>query len=308
MNFGHKFGVFEIGMSKSGEIDKLSKLVKPDLAVITNIAEAHIENFSDTKGIANAKSEIIKNIKNNGSIILNRDDKFFNYLNKKAKLKKIKVISFGKSRNSDVQLIKIKTRKNIKIINVKVYDQIFEFEIKNINIYNVLASLAIIYELKLDINKIIHLFKNFQPSEGRGKIYETIRYNKKFNLIDESYNANPLSVKNAIINLSAIKKNKFKKYLLLGDMLELGSRSEFYHKELSKLINSSDIDKVFIKGEKSLYTYKYLKKEKRGNIFQSDQDIDLILKNIIANNDYLMIKGSNATGLNAITRSIIKGI
>ena len=90
-------------------------------------------------------------------------------------------------------------------------------------------------------------------------------------------------------------------------MLELGSRSEFYHKELSKLINSSDIDKVFIKGEKSLYTYKYLKKEKRGNIFQSDQDIDLILKNIIANKDYLMIKGSNATGLNNLSKRIIKG-
>ena len=134
---------------------------------------------------------------------------------------------------------------------LKVYDRIFEFEIKDINIYNVLASLAVIYELKLDIKKIIYLFKNFQPSDGRGKIYETKRYNKKFNLIDESYNANPLSVKNAIINLSEIKKNKFKKYLLLGDMLELGSRSEFYHKKLSKLINSSDIDKVFIKGEKA---------------------------------------------------------
>ena len=101
-------------MSKSGEIDKLSKLVKPDLAVITNIAEAHIENFNDIKGIANAKSEIIQNIKNNGSIILNRDDKFFNYLNKKAKLKKIKVISFGKSKYSNVQLIKIVKSKKLK--------------------------------------------------------------------------------------------------------------------------------------------------------------------------------------------------
>ncbi len=308
LNINHKFGVFEIGMNKPGEINKLSKIVKPNLAVITNIAEAHIENFSDIQGIANAKSEIIRNIKDNGSIILNRDDKFFNYLNKKAKLKKLKVISFGKSKNSNVRLIKIKKRKNSQVINVKVHDLKFEFEIKNINVYNVLASLAVIYELRLNINKVIHLFKNFEPSEGRGKIYKAKRYSRKFNLIDESYNANPLSVKNAIINLSEIKKNKFKKYLVLGDMLELGSRSEFYHKELSKLINSSDIDKVFIKGEKSFYTYKYLKKEKRGNIFQSNQDIDLILKNIIANNDYLMIKGSNATGLNAITKSMIKGI
>jgi len=95
---------------------------------------------------------------------------------------------------------------------------------------------------------------------------------------------------------------------LLGDMLELGKKSETYHRELSKLINSSDIDKVFVKGEKTLFTYKNLKKEKRGNIFQCNEDVDFILKNIIANNDYLMIKGSNATRLNIISNAMIKGI
>ena len=73
----HRFGVFEVGMSKSGEIDTLSKIIKPHLAIITNIAEAHIENFKNIKGIAHAKGEIINNIQNNGTIILNRDDKFF---------------------------------------------------------------------------------------------------------------------------------------------------------------------------------------------------------------------------------------
>ena len=89
-------------------------------------------------------------------------------------------------------------------------------------------------------------------------------------------------------------------------MLELGKKSEFYHSKLSRLINSSDIDKVFVKGEKSLFTYKKLKKEKQGNIFQNPGDVDLILKNIITNNDYLMIKGSNATGLNIISQAMIK--
>ena len=75
-------------------------------------------------------------------------------------------------------------------------------------------------------------------------------------MIDESYNANPFSVKNAINSFSEIKKEKFKKYLLLGDMLELGKKSEVYHRELSRLINSSDIDKVFIKGEKTFLPIK----------------------------------------------------
>ena len=78
-------------------------------------------------------------------------------------------------------------------------------------------------------------------------------------------------------------------------MLELGKKTDIYHRELSRLINSSDIDKVFVKGKKSLFTYKNLNKDKRGNILQCNEDVDLILKNIIANNDYLMIKVSNAT-------------
>ena len=90
-------------------------------------------------------------------------------------------------------------------------------------------------------------------------------------------------------------------------MLELGKKSELLHKNLSKVINNSDIDKVFIKGNKTLVTYKNLKKEKRGNIFQQEEDVDFTLNGIISNNDYLMIKGSNATGLNSFSKKIIRG-
>jgi len=140
-----------------------------------------------------------------------------------------------------------------------------------------------------------------------GRIYDIKRYNKRFKLIDESYNANPSSVKNAIKNFRSFKKSNFKKYLLLGDMLELGHKADFFHKDISKVINNSDIDKVFIKGHKTLVTYKNINIQKRGNIFQHDEDVDFTLNNIIANNDYLMIKGSNATGLNNFCRKLIKG-
>ncbi len=308
LNQSHKFGIFEVGMSKPGEIHNLSKMIKPNLAIITNIAEAHIENFKNLKGIAKAKSEIIDNVKRDGTIILNRDDKFFSYLSKKAKYNKLKIISYGKSKNSDVHLVKTNIIRDEKELTVKVFSKKYIFRINDINIYNVLASLAVLEELNLNISKSINVFNVLKPSEGRGKIHRVKRYNKKFNLIDESYNANPLSVKNALINFSLIKKKKSKKYLLLGDMLELGKKSEKYHENLSKLINSSDIDKVFIQGEKTINTYKTLKKDKRGNIFQCNQDIDFFLKNIIAKNDYLMVKGSNATGLNSFCKTIIKGV
>ncbi len=304
----NKFGIFEVGMSKAGEIKKLTKLIKPHIGVITNIGEAHIENFKNIHGIAKAKSEIIEGIKTGGTVILNRDDKFFTYLFKKAQANKLKVSSFGFNKSSDICVKKIIKKNNIFKVFINIYNLPINLEIKNLNIYNVLSSLAVLAELKVDVLKIKNKFKNFESPEGRGKKYYISRYNKKFNLIDESYNANPLSTKNAINKLGQIKKKKFKKYLILGDMLELGSRSKSFHEELSKVINNSDIDKVFIKGKKTIFTYKHLNKNKRGNILQNNEDIDLSLNSIISNNDYLMVKGSNATKLNDFCKKMIKGI
>ena len=307
LSVNDKFGIFEIGMSKTGEIRNLSKLIKPDIGVITNIGEAHLENFKNIKGIAQAKSEIIENIKAGGTIVLNRDDKFFKFLFRKAKLYRLKTITFGSHEKSDIFLKKIIKKKKLSKIFIKINNKQFEFEIGDLNIYNVLTSVAILEVLKIDLKKIITKFQNIELSEGRGKKYSIKRYKKKFNFIDESYNASPLSVKNAINKFSSIKKENFKKYLILGDMLELGHKSKKYHEELSKVINNSDIDKVFIKGKKTIFTYKHLYKDKRGNILQNNKDIDFSLSKIISNNDYLMIKGSNATGLNNFSKKMIRG-
>ncbi|MBL6786010.1 MAG: UDP-N-acetylmuramoyl-L-alanyl-D-glutamate--2,6-diaminopimelate ligase [Candidatus Pelagibacter bacterium] len=308
LSFEDKFGIFEVGMSKSGEIRNLTKLIKPHIGIITNIGEAHLENFKNISGIAKAKSEIIENIATNGIIILNRDDKFFNFLFQKAKSCKLKVITFGTHKKSDICLKKKIIKKSFVKCFVSVINELIHFETKDFNIYNILASLAVLKALKINIIKVIPKLKTLESTEGRGKKHFIQRYNKKFKFIDESYNANPLSVKNAIKKLNLIKKNNSKKYLILGDMLELGPKSNKYHKDLSKVINNSDIDKVFVKGKKTIFTYKHLKKDKRGNILQNSEDIDLSLKKMISNNDYLMIKGSNATGLNDFSKKLIKGV
>ena len=308
LSYEDKFGVFEVGMSKAGEIKNLSRLIKPNIGVITNIGEAHLENFKNVLGIAKAKSEIMESLAPGGTIILNKDDKFFKFLSNRAKEHKLKILTFGINKKSDVYLEKITKKENISRVYIKINNIKMNFNIKDLNIYNVLSSLAILIALKIDPLKIISRFKHFNSPEGRGKRYSVSRYKKKFKLIDESYNASPLSVKNAIKNLSLIKKEKFKKFLILGDMLELGSKSNKFHKDLSKVINNSDIDKVFIKGKKTLFTYKHINKNKRGNILQENEDIDLSLSKMISNNDYLMIKGSNATGLNNFSKKMIKGI
>ena len=143
--------------------------------------------------------------------------------------------------------------------------------------------------------------------EGRGIVHSVKRYKKKFKLIDDSYNANPSSVKNAIHNFSKIKKNNSQKYLLLGDMLELGKYSKKLHIEIGKTINKTSLKNVNVIGKSVKLTFDSLNDSKRGIIIkQKSQIIDLI-KNTLNNNDYLMIKGSNSTGLNSLVNQIKTG-
>ena len=306
----HKYGVFEIGMSNKGEIRKLSSLVKPDIAIITNIGEAHIENFDNLNGVAKAKSEIIEKINEGGFLILNRDDKYFDYLLKRTKKRKINVLSFGLSSKASARLINNRVHKNYNSLHFRVLNKNIYLKVKNINsliISNILSTLLTLHVLDLDLSKIVNFQDNFQLVEGRGKTHSILRYKKKIQLIDESYNANPSSVKNAIHNFSNIKRKHEKKFLLLGDMLELGKESDNYHKNLARFINRSDIDKLFVYGKNAFKVYQKTYKSKQGNILQNLNDFDEIFSNIINKNDYLMIKGSNATGLNRLSKIIISG-
>ncbi|MDB3974886.1 UDP-N-acetylmuramoyl-L-alanyl-D-glutamate--2,6-diaminopimelate ligase [Candidatus Pelagibacter sp.] len=304
----HDYGVLEIGMDKKGEIDYLSKIVKPDVSVITNINYAHAKNFKNIKQIALAKSEIINNTKINGFIILNADDNFFNLHKKMANKRKLKILSFGiDNQNANIKLIGIKKIANkfkatIRINNLKTY-----FFISNnfqSNILNILAALSVM-SIFFDISKLKkNIFTGFKIPNGRGDIAKIKINNKKINLIDESYNSNPLSLKSSILNFDKMKIDKGKKYLLLGDMLELGKHSKRLHLSIAKIINNTKIDKVFVIGSKVLFIYNSISKKIKGRILNNKSQIINLIKNDLNNNDYLMVKASNATGLNKIVKEI----
>ena len=304
----NNYGVLEIGMDKKGEIDYLSKIVKPDVSVITNINYAHAKNFKNIKQIALAKSEIINNTKINGFIVLNADDNFYTLHKKMANKRKLNILSFGiDNQNANIKLISIKKIANkfkatIRINNLKTY-----FFISNnfqSNILNILAALSVM-SIFLDISKLKkNIFLSFKIPNGRGDIAKIKIDNKKLNLIDESYNSNPLSLKSAILNFDKIKIDKGKKYLLLGDMLELGKHSKKLHLSIAKIINNTKLDKVFVIGSNVLFTYNSISKKKKGRILINKSQIIDLIKNDLNNNDYLMVKASNATGLNKIVREI----
>ena len=298
------FGVFEVGMDKKGEINNLTKIIKPDLGIITNISYAHSKNFKNIKQIANAKAEIMNNIKSNGTIILNNDDDFFNYHKKFALKKKLKVISFGiKNKSSKIKLTKIKKIKNKYELFINVNGTHFTFYSKNnnnSNLYNILATLASI-NLYINIKKLgKDIFLNLETPNGRGNISKINVENKKIYLVDESYNSNPLSLRTAIENFEKIESKDSKKYLLLGDMLELGKHSVKQHKLISKIINKAKINKVYVIGKYIKETFKGLNPNKKAEILINKFDIIGLINKNLNNGDYLMIKGSNSTGLNKL--------
>jgi len=173
---------------------------------------------------------------------------------------------------------------------------------------NILSCITVLNELNLDLNNISDFFKKSNLLRGRGKVNMISRFNKKFFLIDESYNANPLSVKYAINNFSDIKKKGKRKYFLFGDMLELGNNSHIYHKKISELINKSDIDKTFVYGNKALETFRYLKEHKKGEVVEDLNSFKNKILKVLKNGDLLMIKGSNATKLHKVSKELLGGI
>ncbi len=306
-----EFGILEIGMDKKGEIDYLSKIIKPDVGVITNINYAHAKNFKNIKQIALAKSEIINNIKPNGYAVLNADDSFFQLHKKIAIENKIKVVSFGiKSQKSDIKLINIQPfgknfRINIRLNNKKKYFALSN-DFQN-NISNTLSALAVISIYKNIFKLNENIFLNFKIPEGRGDHSVVKIDNKKINLIDQSYNSNPLSLKSAIKNFDKINSKKSSKYLLIGDMLELGSHSKKLHQSIAPIINQTKIDKVFVKGKMASIIFSSISKAKKGRILLYNSQIIELIRKDLNNNDYLMIKASLATGFNDIVKDL-KGL
>jgi len=307
LNKDTTYGIFEIGMDKKGEIDYLSKIIKPDVGVITNISYAHAKNFKSLLDIAKAKSEIIFNIRKNGTIVLNKDDKFFDFFSNLANKNNLNIISFGKHKNSNIRLSKLKKSTKSYIIYIDVASKTFNFKINN-NLLpyldNILASIAVCKSLNI-IDKIkSNFFSNYKIPSGRGNIKKFTVGSKKVNIIDESYNSNPLSLNFSIKKFDNLKVNPNKKFMLLGDMLELGKFSKKLHIEAAKDINKAKFKKLFVYGNYITETFNKIRTQKRGKILKSTSEILNIIKNDLNNGDFLMIKGSNSTGLNQITKQI----
>ncbi|WP_341823553.1 UDP-N-acetylmuramoyl-tripeptide--D-alanyl-D-alanine ligase [Wolbachia endosymbiont (group A) of Agelastica alni] len=296
--------ILEMGMNKVGEIKELSKISNPNIAVITNIEPAHTENFSSLFDVAQAKLEILYGTKNNGTLVLNRDNKYYDYLSSHANKN---VISFGKDKNAEVCLLDI--IRNDDGLNLKI--RLSNNQTINCNLrvqgehfaYSLLAIVAVVQNLGLDLSKLPLALKNFSVAKGRGNIHK-VKYNRKYiHLIDDSYNASPTSMKTAIKTLSTYSNQR--KVALLGDMLELGDESIEFHTDLVKIITGNNIDKVYTVGKFMLELHELLPDNIRGAHFNDSNQLKSNLANIIQNNDAILVKGSRGMKMDLIVREFI---
>ena len=303
-----KFVVLEVGMDRRGEINYLTKLIKPNLGLITNISFAHIENFKNLNQIAEAKAEIIDNILPGGTMVINLDDKYYKLFLKKAKKRNLKIITYSKNnKDADIFFQNLKKKGVNNIINLKVKNRKKSFLIsKNLSHYieNILASTSILTNY-FDIQKLNrNLFLGFSIPKSRGSIINYKKGSKKITIIDESYNSNPLSLKFALEKFNSAYKPKNKKFLLVGDMLELGKYSKKLHIKIAKYINKLKINKAHVYGNLTKHTFNKLKPQIRGKILNNNMDILNLINKHLPNNSFLMIKGSNSTGLNNIIKNL----
>ena len=200
---------------------------------------------------------------------------------------------------------KLKYKVSINVNKKKVYfylSSFFENDLKNL-----LAAITIISIFR-DIHKLDkNIFYDHKATNGRGDIMKIKLFKKSFYLVDESYNSNPLSLKSALINFDMIEIDNEKKHLVLGDMLELGQYSKKLHIEIGKNINKTSLKNVNVIGDHIKWTFNNIHKNKRGFVIKNKSQIIDLIKNSLNNNDYIMIKGSNSTGLNNLVNQIKAG-
>lgn len=304
LNDKYNFCVLELGSNHFGEISYLGKIVQPQIAIITNIGASHLQFLKDLKGVFKEKGSIINYLRGPKILLLNKDDI---YLRKIKLPQEFKIFYFGIEETSDFMGSNIFLKNNrVNFIFNKKHRFLLN-SLGRFNVYNALAGIGCGLIFGVSIKKIKNVLDNFQ--------FPLRRLNKldcsKFCILDDTYNSNPLSLKEAIESLVNYK-TKGRKILVMGDMLELGSRSIELHRQIGSLVARRPIDLFVTLGNLSKLSAQAARFESKDNqsifSFDSKQDVIDFLKTKIKVGDTLLIKGSRLIKMEDITSSLLESV
>ena len=305
-----RFGVFEIGMNHPGEITPLTKMVRPHIAIITTVAPVHIGFFDSVEQIAAAKAEIFDGLEADGAAVLNIDNPHYEFLKERAESVGANVVSFGTHSDANARLLNIDQLPDRSEAEADILGQNVKFTVGSPGKHLVLNSLAVLVAVKLaggDLEQAAKTLENYKPQQGRGSSESFSRDGRDILIVDESYNANPASMRSAIETFSQSTADRYKRRIIvLGDMLELGKDGPELHKALVEPINSAEIDQVFACGPLMEELFSVLPSEKKG-IYASDSSALLPqISEAISSGDAIMIKGSLGSRMGLIVEALKK--
>jgi UDP-N-acetylmuramoyl-tripeptide--D-alanyl-D-alanine ligase len=304
-----KYAVFEIGMNHAGEITPLTKLVRPHVAIVTGIEPVHLEYFGSLEKIADAKAEIFVGVERDGAAVLNRDNGQFGRLAAAAKAAGIaRIVSFGEQENADARLVRVSLQPDSSTVEASIFGQPVTYKLGAPGRHLVLNSLAVLAAVSLagaDLALGAIALNNLKPASGRGARAVLTVPGGNALLIDESYNANPASMRAAIALLGQAQVGKLgRRIAVLGDMLELGPQGAEMHRSITDAIEAAGIDVVFCSGPLMRALWEALPSRVRGGYAETAAGLEPAVLSAIRAGDAVMVKGSLGSKMGPIVRAL----
>lgn len=291
LNNEHRYAVIEMGMNHFGEIDYLSRLTQPNIAIITNAGPSHLEGVGDLAGVARAKGEIFNGLVDDGIAILNRDDVFYSQWRRQVK----QHLSFGVHPEADVrgtlnqQHLSLHTPKGNITLTLPLLGKH--------NALNALAAAAAAIAAGIDLQHIKAGLEAVTPASGRMQVHTALN---GLTIIDDTYNANPLSLQAAVDTLAGFEG---KKIVVLGDMKELGNDAATLHHTAGEHMRVAGIDYLFTLGELTQHTSQAF--GEKAQHFNEASTLISALKPLINNTTTILVKGSRSMHMEKVIASLV---
>ena len=303
------YAVFEIGMSRAGEITPLTRLVRPHVAIVTTIAASHLGYFAALADIADAKAEIFAGVEPGGAAVINRDSEFFDRLASAARRDGIdRIVGFGEHRQAEVRLEGAALHDACSCVTADVFGEVLSYRVGAPGQHLVMNSLAVLGAAKLagcDLARAAMALARLEPQKGRGVRLKLEAPDGPITVIDESYNANPASVRAALALLGQARPGRGgRRIAVLGDMLELGQEGPRLHAELAAAIDECGANIVYACGSNMAHLWEALPPTRRGAYAETAQDLEDSLLRDLRSGDVVMIKGSLGSRMMPLVEAI----
>ena len=304
------FAVIEIGMNAPGEIAPLSALARPDVALVTTVGAAHMEAFEDLSGIAHEKAAIFSGLSANGIAIYHADLEVSPILEAAFSGTKI---AFGTGESANIRLSDLQIQENITKFSLAMDDATYPVELSALGAHfahNALASLCVVKALDADVSRAARDLSNWQPPQGRGErqriCLDKSNPNQCFEIIDDAFNANPMSMRASLQMLAASRISGGQRIAILGDMLELGAEQERLHAELASDLSMQAIDKVHTVGSLMKHCHEALSPHQKGQHFAEALQAVEAVKSLVSPKDLVLIKGSKGSAVSKTVDALKK--